>query len=146
MLEVSVSVWPCNAVSRPSLSSSEGALISVSVTVEPRLLEDVLEALAQLDFPINPQIYHDAALRYLYADGHEDCLSTTLVEFPAYSGRLPEIRRVLKAYGFETSSVHVAPMLDEIRADEITEAAPDEAPYVRVTRLKHGRAARCSSS
>ena len=92
-----MSVWPSNLAGSLALETSEGALISVSVSVEPRLLEDLLEALAQLQFPINPQIYHDAALRYVYADGREEILPTTLVDFPAYAGRLPEIRRMLEA-------------------------------------------------
>src|ERR1700757_214825 len=95
-----MSVWPSNAAGSLALETSEGALISVSVSVEPRLLKDLLEALAQLHFPINPQIYHDAALRYVYADGSEEILPITLVDFPAYAGRLAEIRRVLDMYGF----------------------------------------------
>ncbi len=32
--------------------------ISLSIATEPKLLEDLLEALASLDFPVNPQLYH----------------------------------------------------------------------------------------
>ena len=67
-----MSVWP-KPLPRgwgdtPSLSSSEGALVSVSISVDPHCLESLLEALAQVSFPINPQIYHDAAIVYRYAD------------------------------------------------------------------------------
>ena len=52
------------APTNPALSGSEGTLVSVSICVDPRHLEPLLEALAQVSFPINPQIYHDAALVY----------------------------------------------------------------------------------
>src|SRR5689334_7936297 len=107
MLEVFVSVWPHNTTVSPSLETREGALISVSVNVEPKLLEDLLETLAQLNFPINPQIYHDAALRYVYPGGREEIVPTTLVDFPAYASRLPEIRRALQAAGFPPDAVQV---------------------------------------
>ena len=58
-----MSVWPSvPSTHSPALRGSDGELVSVSVTVEPRDLEDLLEALAALDFPVNPQIYHDAAV------------------------------------------------------------------------------------
>ena len=135
-----VSVWPSSFVQNSSLNGSEGALLSVSVTVEPRLLEDLLEGLAELQFPINPQIYHDAAVRYLYADGREEIQPTILVEFPAYAGRLPEIRKMLKSHGFSSDSLHLAGMLDEIHAEGNPEPAPDGAPYQSLVRLKHAHA------
>jgi len=135
-----MSVWPDNLAGCPSLESSEGALISVSVSVEPKLLEDLLDALAQLQFPINPQIYHDAALRYVYADGREEMLPTTLVDFPAYAGRLPEIRRVLEAYRFAPDSLQVTSMLDEIHADLGRDSALGLAPYPHVYRVKNAHA------
>ena len=136
-----MSVWPGSVASNPSLNSSEGDLVSVSVTVEPRLLEDLLEALAQLRFPVNPQIYHDAALRCLYADGREELRPTTLVEFPAYAGRLPEIRQAMEACGFPAGSLHVAGMLDDIHADERPEPAPAGSAYVSVVRVKQAHSA-----
>ena len=83
-----MSVWPETPPLAPSLSTAEGALVSVSIHVEPHCLESLLEALAQVSFPINPQIYHDAALIYRYADGREQTESITLVEFPAYEAQL----------------------------------------------------------
>ncbi len=88
-----MSVWPETPLLVPSLSTAEGALVSVSIHVEPHCLESLLEALAQVSFPINPQIYHDAALIYRYADGREQTEPITLVEFPAYEGRLVEVRQ-----------------------------------------------------
>ncbi len=135
-----MSVWLSGNATSAALNSSEGALISISVTVEPRLLEDLLEALAVLRFPINPQIYHDAAIRYVYADGREEMEATTLVEFPAYADRLPEIREAMEARGFGAEAVHVAPMLEEMHADPQPEPAPAGKPYVSVVRIKHSHA------
>jgi len=118
------------------LCGREGALVSVSISVDPRHLESLLESLAQLDFPINPQIYHDAALVYRFEDGHQQSVATTLVEFPAYEERLGEVRRAVEAFGFDPESVHVTGMLDEIHADGVEEAAPAGAPYVARVRVK----------
>jgi hypothetical protein len=118
------------------LCGREGALVSVSISVDPRHLESLLEALAQLDFPINPQIYHDAALVYRFADGHEQSAATTLVEFPAYEERLAEVRRSVEAFGFDPESVHVTGMLDEIHAEGVEEPAPAGALYVARVRVK----------
>lgn len=65
----------------PTLFSSEGELVFLRISVEPRLLEDLLEALAQLSFPVNPQLYHRPA--------------QVVVEFPAYLDRLEEVRHAL---------------------------------------------------
>jgi hypothetical protein len=119
-----------------TLSSSEGALVCVSIHVDPRYLEALLEALAHVEFPINPQIYHEAEIVPVYADGHEEPQSVTLVEFPAYAGRLDEVYRALEAYGFDRSSVQVTGMLDELRAQCVMEPAPPGAPYVRRYRRK----------
>jgi len=122
-----MSVWPKTLPASPSLLGREGALVSVSIDVDPRRLESLLEALAQTSFPINPQIYHDAAVVYLYADGREETRSATLVEFPAYEGRLDEVRNALSSCGFEPASVHSTSMLDEIHRE----------PHVARRRLKH---------
>jgi len=135
-----MSVWPQGFATAASLGGSEGALVSVSVSVDPRLLEELLEALARLEFPINPQIYHDAAIVYCYADGREEIHATTLVDFPAYAGRLPEIRQILGIHGFPADSIHVAEMLEDIHAEAKPEPAPPGAAYVSAVWLKHARA------
>ncbi len=135
-----MSVWQCAASNSPSLAGAEGALVSVSVSVAPSRLEELLDALAQLEFPINPQIYHDAALVYHYADNREELEPTTLVEFPAYENRLPEIRGVLEAYGFPPGCVQATAMLDDIHSDTHPEAAPDGSPYQFRFRRKHAAA------
>jgi hypothetical protein len=131
-----MSVWPSLA---PALSAalrgSEGELVSISVTVEPRDLEELLEALASLEFPINPQIYHDAAVTYAGLDGAERTEPATLVEFPAYAAQVANIRGALETCGFADGVVSVAAMLDEIHSGERMEPAPAGATYAyRVVR------------
>jgi hypothetical protein len=99
-----MSVWQCTAA--PPLCGSEGELVSVSISVDPRELESLLDALAHADFPINPQIYH--------ADGHSSD-AKTIVEFPAYSGGLPQVRAALGAGGFDAGAIRVRGMLEEIQ-------------------------------
>ena len=86
-----------------SLCGTEGELVSVRVSVTPRLLEELLEALAEISFPINPQVRHNGASQ------------ATLVEFPAYAGRLQEVKDVLRRAGFDARAVEVTSMLEEIR-------------------------------
>jgi len=136
-----MSVWPKTLPATPSLSTAEGALVSVSIHAEPHCLESLLEALAQVSFPINPQIYHDAALVYHYADGREQTVPITLVEFPAYENRLDEVSRAVQAYGFPPDCIHTVGMLDEIQSDQQKEPAPEGAPYVSRYRLKRRAAA-----
>ena len=99
-----------------SLSSAEGALVSVAIRVEPRRLEALLEALAQVAFPINPQIYHEAEIEFRGADGCEATEVTTLVEFPAYLARVEDAFRALELNGFDRQDILVTGMLDELRA------------------------------
>jgi hypothetical protein len=77
-----------------ALFGLEGELVSLSLSVEPKLLEDLLEALAQLDFPVNPQLYHRAA--------------SVMVEFPAYTSRIQEVREVLRRHGFRPATLEIA--------------------------------------
>ena len=91
--------WPSSAESLPSLTGSEGELVFVRVRIEPKLLEALLETLAEAPFPINPEIFHGWP---------------TVVEFPAYRSRLAEFREILQRHGFATHSVEVSRMLDAI--------------------------------
>ena len=136
-----MSVWSGAEPASPSLATGEGDLISVSINVEPRDLETLLESLAQLDFPINPQIYHEAALVYVYPDGREQTQSATLVEFPAYRERLPQVRAALTASGFDPSIAYVASMWDEIHAERSLEPPPPGASYQSRYRRKFRAAA-----
>lgn len=83
---------------RPSeaLCGSGGELVMVRVTVTARDLEDTLETLAELDFPVNPELFHRGA--------------ETTIEFPAYSGKLTQIFEALKDKG----SLETVSMLAEI--------------------------------
>jgi hypothetical protein len=80
--------------SEPALFGREGELISLSIATEPRLLEDLLEALASLDFPVNPQLYHHAA--------------EVRVEFPAYSLQIDRVREALHREGFDSERLAIA--------------------------------------
>lgn len=131
-----MSACPIPGPSSPSLSGSEGKLVSVTVSVEPRLLERLLGALADLSFPLNPQIYHSAAVAYVYPDGRREVTPVTMVEFPAYAARLPEVREVLRRQGFDPATVHARDMLEELHSSAGAEPPPPGAPYSAVLLLK----------
>jgi len=80
--------------------SSLDQLLNVRLTVQPRLLETTLEALAQADFPINPQLTHQRQ---------------TLIEFPAYRAQLKQLDALLRGLPVEISARN---MLDEIRTPD----------------------------
>ncbi len=96
-----MSVWPGVGTPSAVLIGSEGELVSVHITIEARLLERLLDVLAHLEFPINPEIHHAAG-------------PATVVEFPAWSGRLPDIRAAFAGAGFDPQCLQVRSMLDEI--------------------------------
>ena len=99
-----MSVWQSPA---SALCGSGGELISVSISVDPRDLEGLLEALSHVDFPLNPQIYH--------AEGRSPEVRT-IVEFPAYSSCLPQLRENLAAAGQDSATLRVRGMLEEIQS------------------------------
>ncbi len=126
----------------PSLATSEGTLISISVAVDPQHLESLLEVLAQLAFPVNPQIYHDAVVVTCYADGREERQPTTLVEFPAYSERAVEVLGALDRYGFSPDAMQVVGMLEDIQVEAHAESVPAGAGYLSRHRVKMAHASR----
>jgi hypothetical protein len=133
-----MSVRPDPAVSKaPSLSGSEGELVSVSISVEPRLLESLLDALAEVHFPVNPQIYHEATVAFAYPDGREIAQPTTIIEFPAYLGQLQGVRELLAKRGFDPASIWATNLLDDIHSNFEVEPAPPGAPYTAVIRRRH---------
>jgi hypothetical protein len=83
--------------SQPALFGREGELISLRIAVEPRLLEDLLEALAVLEFPVNPELYHHP--------------TEVAVEFPAYSARINEVRAALRKGGFNADDLELSRVL-----------------------------------
>ncbi len=107
-----MSVWPTPLSASPALVSTEGELQSVRIAVDPRLLEDLLEALSELAFPINPQICHPVSDSLCAGSG----IPLTMVEFPAYSGHVDQVCRVLDRGGFERDSWTVTSMLDELHS------------------------------
>lgn len=131
-----MSVWLKPAHADHSLSGRDGELVSVSICVDPRELELLLESLSRVSFPINPQIYHDAAMVYRFPDQHEETEAATLVEFPAYEGQLADVCQALESYGFDPSGVQVTSMLSDIHAEHPMEPAPSGAKYVGRYRIK----------
>ncbi len=80
-----------------ALFGLEGELISLRITVEPKLLEDLLETLSSVDFPVNPQLYH----RHAHVS----------VEFPAYSAQVDHVRDALRRNGFNPKSLELSTAL-----------------------------------
>jgi hypothetical protein len=126
-----------NSVSTgPPLTGREGVLVSLSIDIGPRDLESLLEILAGIDFPINPQIYHNACFVYFYDDGNERVEPATLVEFPAYAGQLDRLRSALEAFHFDPGRLTSTEMLDELHSKSSLEAAPPGASYRARRRCK----------
>jgi len=80
-----------------ALFGLEGELISLRINVEPKLLEDLLEALCSLNFPVNPQLYHRTA--------------QVSVEFPAYAAQVDQVRSALRDHGFNPKSLELSSVL-----------------------------------
>src|SRR5260370_42689686 len=99
-----MSVWQCTPSTTP-LGGSEGELVAVSISVSPGDLEALLEGLAHVDFPINPQIYHSS---------RDASSADTIVQLPADAGGLPHVRDAFAAAGFDPQGLRVTCMLDEI--------------------------------
>jgi hypothetical protein len=117
-----------------SLSSNEGVLVSVAIRVEPRRLEALLEALAQVAFPINPQIYHEAEIEFRDPNGRRSSEVTTLVEFPAYLARIEDVFRALELNGFGRRDVLVTSMLHQLRELNRPEGTQAEAEWTVCSR------------
>jgi hypothetical protein len=130
MLEDGMRARRYDAPTNPALSGSEGALVSVSISVDPRNLESLLEALSQVSFPINPQIYHDGAVVYVYADQRQESELATIVEFPAYAGQLNEVRLAVAAAGMTADRIRITGMLENIHSVYSPEPAPPGAAYI----------------
>ncbi len=87
--------------SKAALFGQEGELISLSVRTEAKLLEQLLETLASLDFPINPQLYHRPA--------------HVLVEFPAYTSQVVKVQEALACNGFDAGCVGLCSALAQAK-------------------------------
>jgi len=129
-------IWPNPPASEPALRGAEGELVLVNVIIEPRRLEALLEALGTLDFPVNPQIYHRASVAYVYRDGSQRVELVTMVEFPAYSSRLGQVRAVVEALGLPAEALVHKPMLESIRSSFIGTPGPPGSPYALIARYR----------
>ncbi len=109
------------------LRGAAGELVSVRIIVEPRMLEDLLEALARVPFPINPQIYHQAVLVGLNSDGKRESSAATLVEFPAYRNDLEQVRDLLESSGVNAYNFSVRGMMENIQANS---GLRDDVPWL----------------
>jgi len=78
-------------------SFNAGALLTAEIQISPKLLEDILEAIASAPFPINPELDHSTS-------------GLSRVRFPLYESQLESLRDILAAAGF-------APGLVEINSD-----------------------------
>ncbi len=76
------------------LHGSEGELVLIRISADARHLEDVLDAVAELPFPINPEIHHATP-------------QESRVEFPAYSQRVEEVRAILALRGLPEDCLQV---------------------------------------
>jgi hypothetical protein len=130
-----MSAWPENP--NPSLRGTEGELVSVRITVEPRLLERLLDVLAELSFPINPQLYHDAAVVYVGPDGGRRFEPAAVIEFPAWRGRVRDMEQALTRAGFDSAWLSVKDMLADIHSPATGECAPVGARYKAIIRSDH---------
>ncbi|MEZ5353603.1 MAG: hypothetical protein R2762_13275 [Bryobacteraceae bacterium] len=113
-----MSAWTADEILQGRLYGRDGRLVTVRVSVEASLLEDLLEALAELDFPINPQIHHlareqqtrehqlglDVGLQGARPVG---ACAVSVVEFPAYERWLPLLRARLGQGGLPHNLVEV---------------------------------------
>ncbi|MGQ9632941.1 MAG: hypothetical protein ACUVXB_01710 [Bryobacteraceae bacterium] len=121
---------------KPSLRGAGGELILISIAVEPRSLESLLEALAELPFPVNPEIYHNADVTRVYPDGRQECELAVLVDFPAWEYNLEAVRQALRARGFAPESLSARNLLEGLAAESETLPAPQGSPYVAIVRRK----------
>jgi len=92
-----MTAYPTAAADATALFGRQGQLVSLGIAAEPRLLEDLLEVLASLDFPVNPQLYHRPA--------------QVFVEFPAYASQVDQVRSALRSTGFDPGSLQVCGIL-----------------------------------
>lgn len=106
-----MSVWQHSSPAPEPLRGVEGELLSVRITVEEFLLEDLLDALASAPFPINPEIHHHAELT-----SEEGAVAAVRVELPVWRLRLPDLRSILAAHGFAEAHIEISGMLEQIDA------------------------------
>ncbi len=83
------------------LAGREGELVLIRITVEPRLLEQLLESLAGTSYHINPQVFPNSP-------------EGARVEFPAYESWIDPISAGLKGNGLEPVQFEATRMLTRL--------------------------------
>lgn len=76
-------------------------LVHIAISVEPRRLESLLDALSQVGFPVNPEIFHSPA------PGGSAATTHTRVVFPAFHRQIDAVRETLRSFSFDWKSVEV---------------------------------------
>jgi hypothetical protein len=84
-----------------SLTGRDGELILLRITVEPRLLERLLETLAETSYHINPQVFPNSA-------------QGARVEFPAYQGWVTPIEASLRRGGLRPVEFEATRMISQL--------------------------------
>ena len=72
-----------------------GELLAAEIQSPPRLLEDILEALASAIFPIDPEIHHSPSG------------GRTVIRFPLFESQMPALRQILLGAGFSPDLLSV---------------------------------------
>lgn len=71
-------------------------LATMRIRLEPKSLEDLLDSLAYLDFPVSPSITHSA--------------EQEIVEFIAESDRVEQVRKAMDRAGVDPCLLRVQPL------------------------------------
>jgi hypothetical protein len=111
-----MSAWSDPIIPDAVLGGAAGELVSIRITVDPHRLESLLEALAAVSFPVNPQLHHQAVLVGIGPGGRREARAVTVVEFPAYENHLAEVKTILEKGDFPPDTVHLCRMLDDIQS------------------------------
>jgi hypothetical protein len=88
-----------------ALRTAEGELLELSVAVELRSLEAVLDTLDCLPFPVNPQVVHGERPASPISTAE-----TVVVQFPAYDRRLADVVGLLEHAGIAQGQMTVRPV------------------------------------
>lgn len=73
-------------------SIEAGELLAALIEISPKLLEEILEALAEAPFPINPELDHSTG-------------GISRVRFPLYESQREDLNQTLIANGFSPELV-----------------------------------------
>jgi|SRR5271157_1119046 len=85
-------------VVKSALFGADGELVLLRAAIDPRFLEELLDVLAQLDFPVNPELIHRPG--------------QVVVEFPAYQQHVEEACQTLRDSGLEGLALQVCGALE----------------------------------